>query len=363
MLARSVEQNSPAHAQSIRPLRAVACAQPPAMKLGTLKDGSRDGCLVLVSRDLRRARKIPDLAPTLQAALDGWAQVEPRLRAAYEPFDAMPAATDLPFDARQFESPLPRAYQWIDGSSYINHLELVRKARAAPMPPEFWTDPPMYQGGSQAFLGPCDAIPCLNEDYGMDLEAEIAIITDDVPMQVDEESAREHIKLIMLANDISLRNLIPSELAKGFGYFQSKPASSFSPVAVTPDELDDAWDGGKLCLPVAVFINDKLLGRPDAGMDMQFEFPRLVAHAARTRKLGAGTIIGSGTVSNTDRSVGSACIVERRMLEMIATGRGTTPYLRNGDRLRIEIVDYRGKSIFGAIEQTVVPFLGAGPRS
>ena len=229
------------------------------------------------------------------------------------------------------------------------------------MPPEFWTDPPMYQGGSQVFLGPSDAIPCLNEDYGLDLEAEIAIITDDVPMQVDEESAGTHIKLIMLANDISLRNLIPSELAKGFGYFQSKPASSFSPVAVTPDELDDAWDGGKLCLPLSVFINDKLLGRPDTGKDMQFEFPRLVSHAARTRQLGAGTIIGSGTVSNNDKSVGSACIVERRMLEMIATGRGTTPYLRHGDRVRIEIVDHRGNSVFGAIEQTVVPYATLDP--
>jgi fumarylacetoacetate (FAA) hydrolase len=251
-------------------------------------------------------------------------------------------------------APLPRAYQWADGSSYVNHMELVRKARGAEMPPSFWTDPLMYQGGSDDFLGPMEEALFVSEDHGIDLEAEVAVITDDVPIGVTPEQAREHIKLLMLVNDWSLRNLVPAELAKGFGFYQSKPATAFSPVALTPDELGEAWDGGKVNLPLLSSINGQRLGQPNAAVDMTFDFPRLIAHAATTRRLRAGSIIGSGTVSNKDRSVGSSCLAEKRSLEQIADGQPRTPFLRFGDRVRIEMLDASGQSLFGAIDQKVV---------
>jgi fumarylacetoacetate (FAA) hydrolase len=348
------------------------------MKLATLKDGSRDGRLIVVSRDLTTALHA-QAAPTLQAALDRWnyvlellaaesmvlnvfAELESPERERYlseiEHSDLKAALkTVFPFDPAACASPLPRAYQWADGSAYVNHVELVRKARGAEMPESFWSDPLMYQGGSDCFLGPRDPIVAASEDWGIDFEAEVAVITGDVPMGVTPEDAGKHIRLFMLVNDVSLRGLIPGELAKGFGFFQAKP-SSFSPVAVTPDELGAAWDGRKLHLPLVSTLNGEVFGRPDAGVDMTFDFPTLIAHAARTRPLSAGTIVGSGTVSNTDRSVGSSCLAERRMLETIDEGAPKTPFMRFGDRIRIEMLDAEGASIFGAIEQEVQEYGG-----
>lgn len=323
------------------------------MKLATLKRGGRDGTLVVVNRDLTLAQTVPDIAPTLQAALDDWARIEPQLRRVYTDLNHGAARHAFPFEPKACHSPLPRAYQWADGSAYVNHVELVRKARGAPMPPEFWTDPLMYQGCSDRFIGPWDPIEAADEAWGIDFEAEVAVITDDVPMGATPEQAAGHIKLLMLANDVSLRNLIPAELAKGFGFFQSKPASSFSPVAVTPDELGAAWRDGKVHLPLVVHLNGQLFGRPNAGVDMTFNFPRLIAHVARTRYLGAGSIVGSGTVSNVDRSRGSCCLAEKRMLETIDEGQPRTPFMRFGDRVRIEMLDERGQTIFGAIDQSV----------
>jgi fumarylacetoacetate (FAA) hydrolase len=323
------------------------------VKLATLKTGGRDGRLIIVSRDLKRAVAASEVAPSLQAVLDDWHTKAPKLAQLSAALNTGRAADAFDFDPNRCASPLPRAYQWADGSAYVNHVELVRKARGAEMPPSFWTDPLMYQGGSDSFLGPCDPIPAQSEDWGIDLEAEVAVITDDVPMGVQPDAAGARIRLVMLVNDVSLRNLIPNELGKGFGFFQSKPSSAFSPVAVTPDELGDAWDGRKLNLPVMVYINGSQFGEPDAGEDMTFDFPRLIAHAAKTRPLAAGTIIGSGTISNVDRSRGSACIAEKRMLETIETGKPVTPFLRFGDRVRIEMRDADGNSIFGAIDQEV----------
>jgi fumarylacetoacetate (FAA) hydrolase len=322
------------------------------MKLASLKHG-RDGALAVVSRDLSRAVRADAIAPTLQAALDDWARAAPRLLELSRALEAGSAAGAFTFDPHACASPLPRAYQWADGSAYVNHVELVRKARGAEMPPEFWIDPLMYQGGSDSFIGPCDPILARSEDHGIDFEGEVAVITDDVPMGVDPAIAGAHIKLLMLVNDVSLRNLIPKELGKGFGFFQSKPASAFSPVAVTPDELGEAWDGRKVQLPLVVTLNGKLFGKPDAGIDMTFDFPTLIAHAAKTRELEAGSIVGSGTVSNVDRSAGSACLAEQRMLEILSGGQPVTPFLRFGDRVRIEMFDARGNSIFGAIDQIV----------
>ena len=326
------------------------------MKLATLKTAGRDGRLIVVSRDLQLAAAASEIAPTLQAALDDWEHKLPKLAQLSAAVNLRRAADTFAFDATRCASPLPRAYQFADGSAYVNHVELVRKSRGAEMPPSFWTDPLMYQGGSDSFIGPCDPILAETEDWGIDLEAEVAVITGDVAMGTAAEQAAGRIRLVMLANDVSLRNLIPAELSKGFGFFQSKPASSFSPVAVTPDELGEQWDGGKLRLPVVVHINGHLFGKPNAGDDMTFDFPQLIAHAARTRELEAGTIIGSGTVSNVDRSRGSACIAEKRMLEKIATGKAATPFLRFGDRVRIEMFDADGNSIFGAIDQEVVRY-------
>jgi len=328
------------------------------MKLASLKNG-RDGTLLVVSRDLQRAVPAGDVAATLQSALDRWAAAAPRLGALYDRLNAGPVDGEFPLDPSALASPLPRAYQWADGSAYVNHVELVRKARGAAMPDQFWTDPLMYQGGSDGFLGPRDDIPAASEDWGIDFEAEVAVITDDVPMGTPTPQAARHIHLLMLVNDVSLRNLIPNELTKGFGFFQSKPASAFSPVAVTPDELGAAWRACKVHRPLTVHLNGNLFGQPNAGVDMTFDFAQLIAHAAKTRALGAGTIVGSGTVSNVDRSQGSCCLAERRMLETIASGKPETPFMRFGDRVRIEMLNAQGESIFGAIEQTVAPYRAA----
>jgi len=323
------------------------------MKLASLKSG-RDGKLVLVARDLSRAVAVPNIAPTLQATLDSWSDIAPKLADRAAVLEAGKAAGAFAFDTAQCAAPLPRAYQWADGSAYVVHVELVRKARGAEMPASFWTDPLIYQGGSDIFLGPRDPIPIADSSWGIDFEAEIAIITDDVPMGIAASEAGKHIKLIMLANDVSLRNLIPAELAKGFGFFQGKPWTSFSPVAVTPDELGPAWNGGSIDLPLLTTLTGTPFGRPNAREGMVFAFPALIAHAAKTRPLGAGTIIGSGTVANKDRSVGSSCIAERRAIETIEHGAPRTPFLNFGDRVRIEMLDAQGRSIFGAIDQTVV---------
>jgi fumarylacetoacetate (FAA) hydrolase len=326
------------------------------MKLATLKDGTRDGTLIVVSRDLKRAVKADDIAPTLQAALDDWDYISPQLTDRYDALNRAPGSRAFDFDPKQCASPLPRAYQWADGSAYVSHAELLRKARGAEMPKGFRTEPLMYQGGSDAFLGPCDDIPMESEEWGIDVEGEVAVITGDVPMGIPAKKAGEHIRLVMLANDLSLRDLAPAELAKGFGFFHSKPPSAFSPVAVTPDEFGSAWDGGKVNLPLVVQVNGELLGRPNAGVDMTFEFPRLIAHAARTRPLSAGCIVGSGTVSNADHGAGSACIAEKRALETIAAGAPSTSFLKFGDRVRIEMFDAEGGSLFGAIDQQVAKY-------
>lgn len=328
------------------------------MKLATLKkQGSRDGRLVVVSRDLSRAVPVEGIAPTLQYALENWASVSPHLRLIYEDLNTIEEIGDLiRFDAKDCAAPLPRAYQWLDGSAYVNHVELVRKSRGVEMPESFWTDPLMYQGGSDAFLGARDDVPLPDVKHGIDFEGEIAVITDDVPMGVTPEKAAQHIKLVMLVNDWSLRYLAMSEIAKGFGFMQSKPATAFSPVAVAPESLGQHWREGRLHLPLVSEYNGVEFGRPNAGVDMVFDFPTLVAHAARTRFLSAGTIIGSGTVSNKDRSVGSSCIVERRTLEKLDKGESTTPFMQFGDRVKIDMVDELGLSIFGAIDQIVVPY-------
>ncbi|MFZ4077032.1 MAG: fumarylacetoacetate hydrolase family protein [Legionellaceae bacterium] len=315
---------------------------------------SRDGLLCLVSRNLEQAVPVPHIAPTLQNALERWQDVEPLLQAVSDDLNAgLWTKNTFAFHSQRILSPLPRAYQWADGSAYVNHVELVRKARHAVMPENFWTDPLIYQGGSDGFLGPCDPIVVSDESFGIDFEAEVAIITDDVPMKIDSLEAKQHIRLILLVNDVSLRNLIPDELAKGFGFFQSKPASSFSPVAVTPDELGAAWDGQRVHLPLYSYLNDQLFGQPNAGIDMTFSFPELIAHAAKTRTLSAGTIIGSGTVSNIDRSHGSSCIAEKRMLEILDKGQPQTEFMHFGDTIRIEMLDQQAQTIFGAIHQTV----------
>jgi fumarylacetoacetate (FAA) hydrolase len=322
------------------------------MKLASLKHG-RDGALVVVSRDLARCVPVTHIAMTLQHALDHWSESAPRLTHVYDLLNEGPVDGEQPFDPKACASPLPRAYQWADGSAYVTHVELVRKARGAEMPPSFWTDPLMYQGGSDSFIGPCDPILAADEAWGIDFEGEVAVITDDVPMGTDAAHAENHIKLLMLENDVSLRNLIPAELAKNFGFFQSKPASAFSPVAVTPDELNGSWKDGKAHLPLTVTYNGAVFGHPDAGVDMTFSFPQLVAHAAKTRALVAGSIVGSGTVSNKSGNVGSACLAEKRTLETIESGKPVTPFMKFGDHIRIEMLDRDGKSIFGAIDQTV----------
>ncbi len=334
------------------------------MKLATLKNGTRDGQLVVVSRDLKQCVAVPDIAQTLQAALDHWTLCEEKLAQVYERLNAGRLEPCFSFDPQQASAPLPRAYQWADGSAYVNHVELVRKARNADMPPSFWTDPLMYQGGSDTFLGPCEDIPLKADAWGLDFEGEIAVVTDDVPMGADKETASDKIRLLMLVNDVSLRGLIPAELGKGFGFFQSKPSSAFGPVAVTPDELGDAWADNKLHLPLTVTYNGALFGCPEAGEDMTFDFADLICHATKSRKLGAGAVIGSGTVSNKQDGgpgktieaggKGYTCLAEIRMIETINTGGATTDFMKEGDRVILEVTDKDGQSVFGRIDQRVV---------
>jgi len=325
------------------------------MKLASLKH-KRDGELIVVSRNLQNAVKAQAIAPTLQAALDEWENCAPALQELYDKLNNGLADNSFSFDPELLASPLPRAYQWADGSAYVNHVELVRKARGAEMPESFWTDPLMYQGGSDSFIGPRDNIPMSSESWGIDFESEIVVVTGDVPMGTSVEDSEQHILLIGLVNDVSLRGLIPGELTKGFGFFQSKPSSAFSPVFVTPDELGSVWDGKKLSLPLYSWFNGDLFGKPHAGVDMTFNFPQLLAHAAKSRPLGAGCIIGSGTVSNYERSAGSSCLAEKRMLEIIEFGEAKTPFMKFGDRIRIEMLDEAGNNIFGSIDQTVVKY-------
>ncbi len=326
------------------------------MKLASLKAGGRDGSLVVVDRALTKAVAVPHIARTMQQAIEHWDVLAPELDKIYRRLNDGSINDTMVFDSKALASPLPRAYQWADASAYVVHVELVRKARGAELPENFWTDPLMYQGGSDKFIGPCDDIEASSEDWGIDFEAEVAVITDDVAMGTNARQAREHIKLVLLVNDVSARSLIPNEMAKGFGFFHGKPATAFSPVAVTPDELGGAWDGGKVTLPLISTLNGKQFGAPHAGVDMHFDFPRLIQHAATTRHLGAGAIVGSGTVANKDRSVGSSCIAERRMIETIDHGKPSTPFMKFGDRIRIEMLDAKGHSIFGAIDQKVVRY-------
>lgn len=325
------------------------------MKLGSLKEGGRDGTLIVVSRDLTHAVRAPGIAATLQLALDDWHRIAPRLNALYEQLQAGAAADAFALDLDALAAPLPRAYEFVDGSAYLPHVERVRRARGASVPESFYSDPLMYQAVSAGFLGPRDPVRVVSEAYGIDLESEIVVVTDDVPMAVSADAAAHHIQLLGLINDVSLRNLIPDELAKGFGFLQSKPRSSLSPVLVTPDELGSAWRNNKVYLPLLSRINDAWFGAPEAGEDMQFDFAQLIAHAAKTRPLAAGTLVGSGTVANQDEARGASCLAEKRVLEIIRDGKPTTPFLKFGDRVRVEMRDAEGRSIFGAIEQTVVP--------
>ena len=324
------------------------------MRLASYRHG-RDGELRVVSRDHLRCISARHIAPTLQSALDDWSRTFPKLQQLADRLEQEPNLGE-PFRPEQCAAPLPRAFHWVDGSAYVNHVELVRKARGASMPESFWTDPLVYQGGSDDFLGPQDPAIFLDEHWGIDLEAEIAVVVGDVPMGSTPELIRERgdIKLLMLVNDWSLRNLIPQELEKGFGFYQSKPATAFGPLAVTPNSLGDAWDGGRLRLAVHSVINDRSLGTPLAHEDMVFDFPQLIAHCAMTRNLRAGSIIGSGTVSNRDRSRGVSCLAEQRTLEILDQGSAQTPFLKSGDRVRIEVLDASGLSVFGAIQQQVI---------
>jgi fumarylacetoacetate (FAA) hydrolase len=332
------------------------------MKLASLKHG-RDGKLVVVSKDMTQCAPADKVAQTMQAALDDWTNVQPKLLQISHDLDQGRAKDSMPFYPKLAASPLPRAFQWADGSAYVNHVELVRKARGAEMPQEFWTDPLMYQGGSDSFLAPTEDIVFPDDKGGIDFEGEVAVITGDVPMATPAEDAAQYIKLIMLVNDVTLRMVAQPELAKGFGFFQSKPSSAFSPVAITPDELGDKWKDTKVHLPLHAYWNGAKFGSPDAGTDMVFNFAQLIAHAAKTRPLVAGTIIGSGTISNKDRSSGHVCIVEKRMLEKVETGESKTPFMKFGDTIKIEMLDAQGKSIFGAIEQKVSQYTYAASAS
>lgn len=323
------------------------------MKLGSLKEGGRDGSLIVVSRDLTRAVRAKGIASTLQAALDDWSSSAPRLNALYAELNDGKAADAFELDMAALAAPLPRAYEFVDGSAYLPHVERVRRARGAEVPESFYTDPLMYQATSAGFLGPRDPVIVTSEDYGIDLEAEVIVITDDVPMAATSAQAAAHIQLIGLVNDVSLRGLIPGELAKGFGFLQSKPRSALSPVLVTPDELGNAWQGEKLHLPMRTWINEQWFGEAECGVDMQFDFGQLVAHAAKTRPLTAGTVVGSGTIANEDTSKGASCLAEQRTVETLRDGKPSTPFLQFGDRVKIDVTDRDGKSIFGSIQQTI----------
>jgi fumarylacetoacetate (FAA) hydrolase len=322
------------------------------MKLASLKSG-RDGQLIVVSRDLSRAVSAAAIAPTLQAAMDNWSACEPKLKDLFDALEAGRAGAEFAFDSRQVAAPLPRCYHWADGSAYVTHVELVRRARGAELPESFWTDPLMYMGASDAFIGANEDVLVESEEWGIDFEAEVAVFTDDVPAGIKAPQARHHIKLVALVNDVSLRNLIPAELAKQFGFYQSKPQTSFTPVAVTPDELGDAWDGAKLHLPMLCTLNGTRIGSPNAGVDMTFDFGQLIQHAARSRGLVAGTVIGSGTVANQGSPDGSCCLAEVRCLETIADGKPSTPFMSFGDRIEIEMENAKGESIFGKIDQRI----------
>jgi len=326
------------------------------MKLASINQG-RDGELIVVDNQMQRYVSATDIAPTLQTALDNWDNCKEPLAALYLQLENGKIDSQA-FNSEICASPLPRAFQWADGSAYVNHVELVRKARNAEMPSSFWTDPLMYQGGSDSFLGPREDIAVADGAWGIDFEAEVAVIVGDVPMGISSSEATKYIQLVMLVNDVSLRNLIPGELGKGFGFFHAKPSSAFSPVAVTPDVLGSAWDGAKLHLPLRAILNGDLVGEPNAGVDMTFDFGQLIAHAAKTRPLCAGTIVGSGTVSNLDRSKGSCCLAEVRMLETIANGSATTEFMSFGDRIQIDMLDDNGQSIFGEIDQKVTKYVG-----
>ena len=325
------------------------------MKLASLKSG-RDGKLIVVSRDMSRAVSAETIAPTLQAALDDWSGKEAALEALYTQLNNGECADAFDFEPGDCAAPLPRAYHWADGSAYVTHVELVRKARGAELPESFWTDPLIYMGASDAFIGPRDDIEVESEEWGIDFEAEVVVITDDVPAGTNPDLARDHIRLIGLVNDVSLRNLIPAELGKQFGFYQSKPWTSFTPVLATPDELGDGWDGAKLHLPLRATLNGKLVGAPNAGVDMTFDFPTLIAHCAKSRSLMTGTVIGSGTVSNVGSEAGSCCLAEVRCLETIANGSPSTPFMSFGDRVEIDMLDEAGNSIFGKIDQQVVQY-------
>lgn len=324
------------------------------MKLASLKSG-RDGQLVVVSRDLKRAIAVPEIATTLQQAMDEWQELEPRLQVVSDQLNAG-EIEGFEFDPRNCDAPLPRAYHWADGSAYVTHVELVRKARGAELPESFWKDPLIYMGASDAFIGPHDNIHIESEEWGIDFESEVVVFTDDVPAGIKPDKAKDHIKLVALVNDVSLRNLIPAELGKQFGFYQSKPWTSFTPVAVTPDELGEAWDGTRIHLPLISILNGKQVGAPNAGQDMVFDFAQLISHAAKSRSLMAGTVIGSGTIANVGSPTGSSCLAEIRCLETIADGKPSTPFMRFGDRIRIEMKDAQGESIFGAIDQKVVQY-------
>jgi len=323
------------------------------MKLGSLKEGGRDGTLIVVSRDLQRAVRATGIAQTLQRALEDWSNAAPRLNALSDALNQDSADGVFDVDFAQLAAPLPRAYEFVDGSAYLPHVERVRRARGAEVPESFYTDPLMYQATSAGFYGPRDPVRVVSEEYGIDLEAELVVVTDDVPMAVTPQQAAAHIQLIGLVNDVSLRNLIPGELAKGFGFLQSKPRSALSPVFVTPDELGEAWRGNKVHLPLLTHINGEWFGAPEAGEDMQFDFAQLVAHAAKTRPLSAGTIVGSGTIANQDTARGASCFAEKRTVETLETGKPVTPFMRFGDSVRIEMLDRAGASLFGAIEQRI----------
>ncbi len=326
------------------------------MKLASLKSGGRDGTLVVVNRSLTQFIVADEIAATLQQAIEDWSNAAPRLNALSETLNEGGRDDANTLDFTALASPFPRCYEFLDGSAYLPHVERVRRARGAEVPASFYQDPLMYQATSAGFHGPRDVVQVVSEEYGIDFESEIIVVTDDVPMAVDAQQAAAHIQLIGLVNDVSLRNLIPGELAKGFGFLQSKPRSTLSPVLATPDELGDAWRNSTVHLPLRSWLNGERFGAPEAGVDMQFNFAQLLAHAARTRPLGAGTIVGSGTIANEDESLGASCLAERRMLEIIATGKPQTPFMSFGDSVRVEMLDQAGNSIFGAIEQVIEPY-------
>ncbi len=328
------------------------------MKLASLSAGGRDGTLIVTDCGMQNAAQADGIAATMQQAMDNWDVVAPQLESIYQALNSGEQENAFSLDVSELASPFPRAYQFLDGSAYLAHVERVRRARGAEMPPSFRTDPLMYQAVSDGFLDPAEPVSVASEEYGIDFESEVCVVTGDVPMGVSPENAGQYVRLIVLINDVSLRNLIPAELGKGFGFMQSKPRSALSPVAVTPDELGDAWRQGKINLPLMTHYNGELFGSPECGVDMQFSFYDLISHAAKTRPLGAGTIIGSGTIANEDESRGSSCLAEKRVLEIIADGEARTPFMKFGDTLRIEMLDKDGENIFGTIEQKIQKYDG-----